>query len=115
VSGQQGPGGQGEVAHGPRLHAASWNPNHVVKGNRARAATQTKNAAEVQPSPQCEQEQQDGFLPMSSMTQTIHINRAEFRVENGFRGMVVKHSEGNALPVTNATSGLKSVQHASTA
>jgi hypothetical protein len=36
-------------------------------------------------------------------------------VGNGFRGMVVRHSEGNALLVTNATSGLTGVQHAPTA
>jgi hypothetical protein len=49
---------------------------------------------------------------MSSATQVININRAEFMAENAFRGMVVTRSEDNALPVTNTTSGSKGVQHA---
>jgi hypothetical protein len=52
---------------------------------------------------------------MSRMTQITHINRAELMAGNGAPGIVVKHSEGNALLVTNATSGLKRGQHAPTA
>jgi hypothetical protein len=66
--------------------------------------------SELKPSPQYEQKRHDGFLPMSSTTQIIHINWAQFTVGNAFRGMVVNHSEEYALLMTNATAGLKAVR-----